>query len=332
MENFYDKWLRLWEDSAREKNQARKVIHEEELEWVETPQDFKVALLAAPENGFRTWGSETLIAEIPPQSHTGRHVHGEEAIFIVEGTGFTVVDGTKYEWETSSTLWIPFGAEHQHFNNGTTPVRYLSSMALHLEHMCGLAKLDQLDAKGRNNGPLEIPRSKNGFDAKGRRIVLRYEDAPSIDYDPEDARRARETRETGKAQVWEHNIGGGHHDKWKWLMGGGKTEFQNREVEISNIMGDEPGHYGGNHGHMEALIYILDGEGYSTIEGVKTPWKKGSLLHIVGPQTQHQHFNTGKVQSGMLRVGCGVRKNFYEPIAKERFPKIWFSARGKIGE
>lgn len=112
MVNFYDKWLGFWEESLQEKRKARTVIHEEELEWVETPQDFRVALLAGPENGFRTWGSESMVAEILPGWHTGKHEHGEEGIYILEGEGFSIVNGTKYEWAKGSALWMPFGSQH----------------------------------------------------------------------------------------------------------------------------------------------------------------------------------------------------------------------------
>jgi hypothetical protein len=43
----------------------------------------------------------------------------------------------RYEWKTASTLVVPFGAEHQHFNTGQTAARYFSAMSAHLEHMCG---------------------------------------------------------------------------------------------------------------------------------------------------------------------------------------------------
>ncbi len=78
----------FWEESQSEKESFRAVIHEEELEWLETPQDFRIALIAGPETGFRTWGSESMIAEIPPGWHTGKHEHGEEGIYILEGEGF----------------------------------------------------------------------------------------------------------------------------------------------------------------------------------------------------------------------------------------------------
>src|ERR1051325_1089239 len=58
----------MWDRATEEKKQARKVTHEEDIEWVETPQDYKVGLLIAPELGFRTWGTESLIADVTPAS------------------------------------------------------------------------------------------------------------------------------------------------------------------------------------------------------------------------------------------------------------------------
>ena len=51
MENFYDRWLKFWDEEETERAKARKVIHEEELEWIQTRQDKRIALLASPDNG-----------------------------------------------------------------------------------------------------------------------------------------------------------------------------------------------------------------------------------------------------------------------------------------
>src|SRR5688572_26202477 len=97
-ENFYERWLNLWDGAEAERKASRAVIHDEELEWVETPQDYRIALMAGPENGFRTWGTEITIADIPAGHHTGKHEHGEEGIFIVEGEGFSVVNDQRFDW------------------------------------------------------------------------------------------------------------------------------------------------------------------------------------------------------------------------------------------
>ena len=148
--NFYDDWLGLWDKSEREKKAARKVIHAEELRWVSTRQDHKAALMVAPETGFRTWGGITMIAEIPLGWHTGSHSHGEEAIYIMKGKGFSIIDDKAYDWEEGSCIRIPFGSVHQHFNEGAEPVQYTSAMAPHLEHLCGLAKFEQYRRMRRN--------------------------------------------------------------------------------------------------------------------------------------------------------------------------------------
>lgn len=335
MANFYDKWLKLWDESNEEKKRSRSVIHEEELEWVETPQDFRVALMAGPENGFRTWGSEALIAEIPPGSHTGKHEHGEEAIYIVEGEGFSVVNEMKYEWGQGSVIWIPFGGKHQHFNTGRTTARYFSVMSLHLEHFVGLAKLDQLEEKGYLDYRIDAPLSKDGFDQRGRRIVLKIEDAPLMELgvEGEGAHSAPAAPDAKPEEVdWDNPDGGGHggHRDWSrmYMDRTGKNGFQNRELELSNVMGDLPGRHGGKHAHMEAMLYIVDGEGYTVVDGVKVPWKKGSLLHVQGPQTPHQHYATGDKPSMQLRFAPGIRTFFFQSLAKERFPYLWFEGRG----
>ena len=89
-----------------------------------------------------------------------------------------------------------------------------------------------------------------------------------------------------------------------------------------------PGTHGGKHAHMEAILYILQGEGYSIVDGETVPWKKGTCFHVQGPQTEHQHFNESDVPSHMLRAAPGVRMKFFQDIAKERFPYLWYEGHG----
>jgi quercetin dioxygenase-like cupin family protein len=334
MTTFYDRWLGLWDEAAESKRNSRTVIHEEDLEWIETDQDFRIALLAGPENGFRTWGTEAMVAEIPPGSHTGKHEHGEEGIYIVSGEGFSVVNGRKYEWGPGSVLWMPFGSQHQHFNTGTEPVRYFSSTTINLEHFVGLAKLDQIEVKGFTDTPVEAELSVDGFDEKGRRICLKAEDAPPIKYGVEGDDHGHSHAQPLEVD-WDNMndpsqpMSNGHRDWTRQYMDrDGVNGFKNREIELSNVMGDLPGRHGGKHSHMEAMLYILDGEGYTVVDGVKVPWKKGSLLHVQGPQTEHEHYNSGDIPSAMLRIAPGIRFSFFQSLAKERFPYLWYNGPG----
>jgi len=49
-------------------------------------------------------------------------------IFVLEGKGYTVVDGQRCDWEKGDLILLPIrpgGVEHQHFNlNGGEPSRW----------------------------------------------------------------------------------------------------------------------------------------------------------------------------------------------------------------
>src|SRR5204863_5154071 len=55
------------------------------------------------------------------QVHSGKHKHqGGLVIFILEGEGYSIVEGERHDWEAGDLLLLPFkgggGVEHQHFN------------------------------------------------------------------------------------------------------------------------------------------------------------------------------------------------------------------------
>ena len=54
------------------------------------------------------------------KKHSGRHTHqGGLVLFVLEGKGWTVVDGVRYDWKEGDLVLLPLkpgGVEHQHFN------------------------------------------------------------------------------------------------------------------------------------------------------------------------------------------------------------------------
>lgn len=52
--------------------------------------------------------------------HSGRHRHqGGLAIYVIDGKGWTTVDGVRHDWEEGDLILLPVkpqGCEHQHFN------------------------------------------------------------------------------------------------------------------------------------------------------------------------------------------------------------------------
>lgn len=343
MSSFYDKWLGMWDDAERERDAARRSIHEEDLAWVETAQDSRAGLLVSPETGFRTWGTTSMLAEIPPGAHSGAHKHGEEAVFIVTGTGYSVIDGVQYDWKQHSALLIPFGAVHQHFNTGEVTVRYLSVLAVHLEHYVGLHRTIQMEPWGMTTAEPDVPRSANGMSPDGvNRVVLHREKAIAL--------RGEEGGGAATAtQLPEfdpnHPLVIGDFDGMHALPSGlHKSEilrymrinkdindFHPQEVEISGLLTDGPHEYGGMHAHMEAHLYVLQGSGYSVVNGEKVAWKPGTCFHVPGPQTPHRHVNESDTPATMVRMAFGIRY-FFERVAKREFPYLYLSPRQAVLE
>ena len=355
MATFYDNWLDMWNKAEQERKNARVVIHEEEIEWMETQQDQKIGLLGAPETGFRTWGTTTMVAEIEPGHKTGKHKHGEETIHVVEGNGCTIVNGRRYNWGKNSTLVIPFGAEHQHFNTGDTTLRYFSAMAPHLEFFAGVARFTQLENWGKVATIPSVPVSPDGFEEGGeRRICMTIEQAPWSGGGENSSGRGGVQLSPAEIEVLQkmdpnkpinQGIQGGmetqlgirmpanaHHAPGPGFMSIRRqvNGFKPKELEISGIMRDYAHEASGVHAHMEAMLYMLEGTGYALVEDdIKVPWKKGSLVHVQGPQTKHQHFNESDGFSEMLRIAPGFRY-FFEDVAHEEFPYLYYSVRPEL--
>lgn len=334
--NFYDRWLTLGQEAEEEKSKARVAIHENELAWVETPQDARCALLISRDTGFRTWGSVTILGEIPVGHHTGTHSHGEEAIIILSGTGFSVVGGVRYDWEEGSVIAVPFGVRHQHFNSGSSPVRYLSAMSVDLEHYVGIHNTVQYSPWGRTEEEPQSDVSTDGKDSNGRRVVLRREEAvhKAASEDMTDVPSFNDANPLvlGDYEGMARNAHLQHLETLSYMrVGSTLNGFQVREQEISSIMVDPPRQRGGRHAHMEAHIYVLSGSGYSVIDGERVNWSKGSAIHIVGPQTVHQHFNESDENLEMIRIAPGIRY-FFEEAAKDALPYLYFEPRGALSE
>jgi hypothetical protein len=54
------------------------------------------------------------------QRHSGKHKHqGGLCIFVLEGEGYSVIDGERIDWQAGDLICLPIkpgGCEHQHFN------------------------------------------------------------------------------------------------------------------------------------------------------------------------------------------------------------------------
>src|SRR3954464_2364006 len=74
-----------------------------------------------------TRGPDGLVHEVDPGTTTTIHRHSWDAVlFMVEGSGWTEVDGVRYDWKAWDAIHIPAWSWHRHGNDGDKPGRFMS--------------------------------------------------------------------------------------------------------------------------------------------------------------------------------------------------------------
>ncbi len=286
MPDFYSAWLAESERIDKEVMDSSRVARAKELKWVRTRQDSKAALMIAPETGFPTGGSLLMRAEIPVGWHTGKHVHGEEAIYVESGEGFLLLDDRRYDFHPGTILHVPHRSAHQLFNTGRAPVAYLSGLAWPLEAAIRMGRMEQVEDVGEND-PVAIakaaPEESQYWPTDGRRISMHEKQFE----------RSSETK----------------HGATYFLMGrsGKQNGFKATAVAISSIFVDLPRSKSHSHAHPEAYLYALEGSGYSEIGGRRCDWEQGDAVHVPPGMMHHQHFNPTDKEMKELRFEFGIR-------------------------
>jgi mannose-6-phosphate isomerase-like protein (cupin superfamily) len=294
-------------------------------------------MLIGPQVGFPSSGTNLCKAIVPVDHHTGRHRHGEEAIHVLAGRGCIVVDGRRYEVHAGTTVHVPYMADHQVFNTGDEDLAYVTASSIDLDLFVRLGRLDQLEEKGRNEPGFEaaLPAEEGQLDALDRRIALHLEDAP------DEQQRREALRAVGggvgahgeaHAHGAEHAHGAarerqGHrgdsenphrHGAIYILMGGGESPSEERNgftatsVAMTNIFEEVPHTSSHCHSHTEAVLYVLEGVGFSEIDYEHYDWEAGDAVHVPPKMTRHEHFNPSDQRTRTLRIEFGIRY-FYEP-------------------
>lgn len=68
------------------------------------------------------------VGDLAPGARTSNHRHAYETmIFVIEGSGYTVTEGQKFEWRAGDALYVPPWCWHQHFADDTSKARYITA-------------------------------------------------------------------------------------------------------------------------------------------------------------------------------------------------------------
>lgn len=116
----------LYRQQVEAKQSSRLIIKRSEVRWDSRHPQARSAALVDPRNGFANSLVNVGLAEIAPNSHTGRHKHSEAIVYIIKGRGYSLIGDRRVDWEEGDCLYIPPDVYHQHFNTDPTePAVYL---------------------------------------------------------------------------------------------------------------------------------------------------------------------------------------------------------------
>jgi gentisate 1,2-dioxygenase len=214
--------------------------------------------------GWYDFGSKVLawgLTDILPQYSGPMHRQlCESTMYVLEGRGYTLVNGRKFDWEKGDVLFVPLFAWHQHFNAGKEKVRYARMSTAPLFEFLGIYREENLLP------PSSWERSDQESGAPGKVLVKKGE--------------------------W--------LDEACWKQGkGGQLALLDFNYRIpttpkvpSRIY---PGQKDEMHRHAsEAQIFIYQGSGFSTVNDVRVDFEQGDVLRVP-LYSWHQHTNTGSV-------------------------------------
>jgi gentisate 1,2-dioxygenase len=227
---------------------------------------------------------DALVHEVRPGAASIAHRHSWDAtLFIVHGSGWTEIDGRRYDWRPWDALHIPAWAWHRHGNERNDTARFMSFSSEPLMESLGLATLEE-DGNGAApaawSGHATARKGDDPYARRVRRLAMAEAEKESARlhtaYD--DIELKPTPRGTRTAFLIDQSIG---------CRTSGLTQV---------MLQFAPGKGQSMHRHPgEAYLYVVEGRGHSYMGTEPTggrvyEWEEGDVI-VVDHFLWHQHFN-----------------------------------------
>jgi quercetin dioxygenase-like cupin family protein len=272
---------------------APHVVHADDRSWRDektpghedaSPQSRAKYLMAPGHDPYLTQSLLAHYVEIQPGGSNGGHGHQNEAAFyILEGHGYEIHDGQRYDWQVGDLVIVHTDCRHQHFN--ASPDKRALALVMKAKATWLFLGLTQ---QGRDT---TIP------DGAGDRFGPR-EDWSQL-WTPGSEHKRKVV--PGREQTWQATRDG----RIKWLANRDMdVRLNSLDIWLQQIA---PGNHTAKHWHMaDELFYVISGSGYTLewqVEAdiadryyarvAKEPrrheWGPTDLVYVPH-NTVHQHF------------------------------------------
>jgi len=316
----YEKSVRHYQEWADRQKNGELLIRSDKREYQVSRQGFIKYYMnpLTTDTAVSSWS----VFEHLIKNQSGRHRHqGGIIIYVLEGHGATQNDDELLEWQAGDLLLLPVkpnGSSHQHWNRDTSKgCRWVAFRDLLVARTIANA-IDQVSEMPDLRGAaLKAPEGRR---RKEWKATVSGEQVPLVTSPDElanvnlfdrlmamrDLQRRRLAQTTfmirGDELPWELNA----HGKMQWYLhpciaySAVQTHvFYRQEIAAGGRSGVQ--RHGG-----DAIFYILQGEGYTEVDGVRHVWKGGDVMTLpVFPNgVVYRHVNTGKTP---VRLICMER-------------------------
>jgi len=241
-------------------------------------------LVGPGDEPFHTQTLQAHFVELIPGGWNAGHGHQNEAFFyILEGKGYDIHDGVRYDWEKDDVVIVHNDSAHKHWNASQTDRALALVMKAKATWMfLGLMQQGKGGPAENGFGPREDWSRLWSPEAKGQKKIIR----------PSDTRW--ETTREGRVRV---------------ITSAARTDLRAHSVDLYQ-QEIAPRSRSPRHWHMaDELVYVMAGRGhslhwdveaeiddryYARIATVPSRWDvaAGEILYMP-PNTVHQHYSDG---------------------------------------
>ena len=122
-----------------ERQKGKRLVKWKDTEWVQTRQAL-IRFYSSPIVWHQIAAPGWHVFHQRVQKQSGKHTHqGGLPIYVIEGKGYSVVDGVRYDWKKGDLILLPMkpgGVEHQHFNEDPdNPPQWIALRFVPLEEL-----------------------------------------------------------------------------------------------------------------------------------------------------------------------------------------------------
>jgi len=144
-ETTYDYYIKTLKEQTEWRLAVPHVIRAKERPWENTRMG-KIKYLVHASIPSAMLLYDCFIQEIPPGGKSGKHRHASEEVHkILDGKGYDIQDGVKWEWEKEDVVAMPTNVVHQHFNADPKKPATFVSIQSRLYHYLGHGGYEHLE-------------------------------------------------------------------------------------------------------------------------------------------------------------------------------------------